>query len=217
MESKHNNSNAPFWKGVCVGASVMLLLAVAFYFVERFYLHNPILITQNVHPKDPNAIDTVIQIVEKKHYYYPKQEEKSPTTDTDSTATDSTLVVEVREEDLQEDDFSFNYNPTTDDDGEIYRNQVLAIRKIAVVQRGEEVDSTYTPHHFDVEQLSEAIVNKRSYMRNGYDLKVKGLDIQNIQIILWGGNYFLEKEGHYYALPENQKFDRLQEWHPTQE
>lgn len=208
MEKNQTNNRTSLWKGICIGAILMLLIMIAFYFVDQYVLRSPILpLTQK---ESTSANDTLVQIVENNHYYYQQTKKNTPVATTDTVATDTLSTENTAEDNFQDDEFFFDYSET-DEASNIYRNQVIALRKIKVQTLHNEPDSTLTAHYFDVEQLSEAIKNKYSYQRDGNSLKIKGLDIQNIRIFYHNHAFFIEKNGHYYAIPENQRFDRLQE------
>lgn len=210
MEKNQSNNRTYLWKGICIGAILMLLILIAFYFVDQYVLRSPILPPLQLQKESSATNDTLVQIVENNHYYYQQTKKQSPHTTTDTTEADTLLTETNPEDNLQDDEFFFDYSET-DETNNIYHNQVLAIRKIKVQTLHNELDSTLTVRHFDVEQLSEAIKNKYSYQREGNNLKIKGLDIQNINILYYNHEFFIEKNGHYYAIPENMRFDRLQE------
>ena len=193
MEKNQSNNRTYLWKGICIGAILMLLILIAFYFVDQYVLRSPILPPLQLQKESSATNDTLVQIVENNHYYYQQTKKQSPHTTTDTTEADTLLTETTPEDNLQDDEFFFDYSET-DETNNIYHNQVLAIRKIKV----------QTLHN-------EAIKNKYSYQREGNNLKIKGLDIQNINILYYNHEFFIEKNGHYYAIPENMRFDRLQE------
>lgn len=208
METNPNNHKTALWKGICIGVIITLAIVIAFYFIDKYVLRDTIHILQAPRT-ETSSNDTLVQIVENNHYYYGKNKKESDGNANDTLAKDTTSIAQNTDEQFQEDVFFFDNN--SDETSDVYRNQVLAIRKIRAIKLANESDSAFNYHIFEVEQLSEAIKNKRSYQREGNSLRIKGLDIQNIKIIFTNNEYYIEKNGHYYAIPENMNFERLQE------
>ncbi|HNW68402.1 MAG TPA: hypothetical protein PKK66_06095, partial [Bacteroidales bacterium] len=63
---------------------------------------------------------------------------------------------------------------------------------------------------FEVEQWTSPIKNRISYQRTNNVLKIKGIDIQKIKIIYFDNKYYIEDEGTYYLIRNNNDYERLQ-------
>ena len=203
MEEKTQVRKGHFWLGLSVGLLIGILLACAFYFLDK-YTSLEMLRFQRAHTESA-AIDTVVQIVES-----PARLKKNPSK-TDTLATDpaapnptDTLVTEVAdEENLDTDDLMMDL----DDDNikTVAKAKGIASRRVRVIATGSEPDFDF----FDVEQWSEPVKNRLSYQRRGNTLKIKGMSITAIEIEWNGENYLLRYNGHAYPIPENQEFTRL--------
>lgn len=203
MEEKTQARKGHFWLGLSVGLLIGILLACAFYFLDK-YTSLEMLRFQRANTESA-VTDTVVQIVES-----PARTKKSPVT-TDTLATDpaapnptDTLVSEVDDdENLDTDDLMMDL----DDDNvkTVAKAKGIASRRVRVIATGSEPDFDF----FDVEQWSEPVKNRLSYQRRGNILKIKGMNIASIEIEWNGENYLLRYNGHTYSIPENQEFTRL--------
>jgi hypothetical protein len=214
MEEKTQARKGHFWLGLSVGLLIGILLACAFYFLDK-YTSLEMLRFQRANTESA-VTDTVVQIVES-----PARPKKAPAK-TDTLAADpaapnptDTLVTEATdEEDIDTDDLMMDL----DDDNvkTVAKAKGIASRRVRVINicslKGFEPEY----ESFDVEQWSEPVKNRISYQRNGNILKIKGIDIRTIEIDWTGENYILRQNGwgengHTYAIPENKEFTRLTE------
>lgn len=203
MEEKPQARKGHFWLGLSVGLLIGILLACAFYFLDK-YTSLEMLRFQRANTESA-VTDTVVQIVES-----PARPKKAPAK-TDTLAADpaapnptDTLVTEATdEEDLDTDDLMMDL----DDDNvkTVAKAKGIASRRVRVIATGSEPDFDF----FDVEQWSEPVKNRLSYQRKGNILKIKGLNINTIEIEWNGENYLLRYNGHAYPIPENAEFSRL--------
>ena len=212
MEEKPQARKGHFWLGLSVGLLIGILLACAFYFLDK-YTSLEMLRFQRANT-EAAVTDTVVQIVES-----PARPKKAPVK-TDTLAADpaapnptDTLVTEVAdEEDIDTDDLMMDL----DDDNvkTVAKAKGIASRRVRVTNycsvAGVEPDYEY----FDVEQWSEPVKNRISYQRKGNILKIRGIDINSIEIGWMPEGYILRTNGwsensHAYSIPENQEFTRL--------
>ena len=205
MEERPQARKGHFWLGLSVGLLIGILLACAFYFLDKFTALE-MLRFQRAHTESA-VTDTVVQIVET-----PARPKKSTVT-TDTLATNpaapdpsDTLVTEATDEDdLSTDDLMMDIDE--DNVKTVAKAKGIASRRVRVSnpKAGTEPDFDY----FDVEQWSEPVKNRLSYQRRGNILKIKGLNITSIEIEWNGENYLLRYNGHAYPIPDNQDFTRL--------
>ncbi|MEG2069867.1 MAG: hypothetical protein RR034_00630, partial [Bacteroidales bacterium] len=62
---------------------------------------------------------------------------------------------------------------------------------------------------FEIQQWSTPIRNRITYQRTGSVLKVKGLDIDNVEIVFYEGKYFLVYHTRVYQISNNDEFEKL--------
>ena len=207
MEERHQARKGHFWIGLSVGLLIGILLACAFYFMDK-YTSLEMLRFQRSHTESA-VTDTVVQIVES-----PARPKKLPAT-TDTLATDpaasnptDTLVTEAAdEEDLGTDDLMMDLDE--DQVKTVAKAKGIANRRVRVSNSNPAAGTEPDFDYFDVEQWSEPVKNRLSYQRRGNILKIKGLSITAIEIEWNGEKYLLRYNGHAYPIPENQDFTRL--------
>jgi len=196
-EKRHGKSR--FWLGFSIGLMAGLVFAVVFYFVDKS-LNGPIQLLVSPPASESPAMDETTSSQETTSQYvgktigastYPSKNSHKDTTD--NPVEDSILM-----------DDEFTLDPTNSAE-QVYQDQCLAQRTITVRSEGE----TAPIASFEVEEWSELAVNKISYLRKGNLLKIKGLKIQNIKIIFHQNQYYIENNGRYYPIPENEDFHRL--------
>ena len=190
MEEKPQARKGHFWLGLSVGLLIGILLACAFYFLDK-YTSLEMLRFQRANTESA-VTDTVVQIVES-----PARPKKAPAK-TDTLAADpaapnptDTLVTEVADdENLDTDDLMMDL----DDDNvkTVAKAKGIASRRVRVIATGSEPDFDF----FDVEQWSEPVKNRLSYQRRGNILRIKGMNIASIEIEWNGENYLLRYNGH---------------------
>ena len=144
-----------------------------------------------------------------------KQTPVSPKTDTTSSIaniaqTTDTTNIETIEPDIE--DVEFSITPPENDDVVVI-DMVILERKIKAVNKSIP-DSTgaVTPMTiavFEVQQWNTPIKNSVSYLRNNHQLKIKGLDISDIEIIFFNNEYYLIKGKTSYVLKNNTHYERL--------
>lgn len=201
MESSEKQPVKPrFWFGFSIGLMVGLVFAIVFYFVDKS-LNDPIkLLVTTPATADKVEVDEETE-PETSPYIGKKISTEKPsikaaTKDTAFNVSGDTLLADV--------DFALD---NMDEATEIYQEKCLMRKNVSV--KSWKSDETATISSFEVEEWSESAMNKISYTRYGNVLKIKGLKIQNIKIWFHGGQFFLENNGRFYAIPENDDFHRL--------
>lgn len=196
-EKRHGKSR--FWLGFSIGLMAGLVFAVVFYFVDKS-LNGPIQLLVSPPATESAVIEEAPAEEEPTNPYVGKKltaktvASPVPSADTlDNLAEDSILM---------DDEFSLDQ---TDGPEKVYHEQCLAQRTVSV--KSDEGTAPITA--FEVEEWSESAVNKISYFRKGNVLKIKGLKIQNIKILYHQSQYYIEHNGRYYPIPENDDFHRL--------
>ena len=214
MEEKTQVRKGHFWLGLSVGLLIGILLACGFYFLDK-YTSLEMLRFQRANTESA-SIDTVVQIVEtpvrtkkaavKSDTLAPNVTE-TPADTTDTEVTDDFVAYDT--DDLMLDLEDGNVKTVAKAKG-------IASRRIRVVNYCSVAGMEPEYDYFDVEQWSEPVKNRISYQRKGNVLKIKGIDINTIEIGWKPEGYILRTNGwsensHAYSIPENHEFTRLSE------
>lgn len=196
-EKRHGKSR--FWLGFSIGLMAGLVFAVVFYFVDKS-LNGPIQLLVSPPASESAVIEEAPAEEEPTNPYVGKKltaktvASPVPSADTLNNIGEDSI--------LMDDEFSLDQ---TDGTEKVYHEQCLAQRTVSV--KSDEGTAPITA--FEVEEWSESAVNKISYFRKGNVLKIKGLKIQNIKILYHQSQYYIETNGRYYPIPENDDFHRL--------
>lgn len=196
-EKRHGKSR--FWLGFSIGLMAGLVFAVVFYFVDKS-LNGPIQLLVSPPATESAVIEEAPAEEEPANPYVGKK--LTANTVASPVPSADTLDNLVEDSILMDDEFSLDQ---TDGTEKVYHEQCLAQRTVSV--KSDEGTAPITA--FEVEEWSESAVNKISYFRKGNVLKIKGLKIQNIKILYHQSQYYIEYNGRYYPIPENDDFHRL--------
>ena len=196
-EKRHGKSR--FWLGFSIGLMAGLVFAVVFYFVDKS-LNGPIQLLVSPPATESAVIEEAPAEEEPANPYVGKK--LTANTVASPVPSADTLDNLVEDSILMDDEFSLDQ---TDGTEKVYHEQCLAQRTVSV--KSDEGTAPITA--FEVEEWSESTVNKISYFRKGNVLKIKGLKIKNIKIIFHQNQYYIENNGRYYPIPENEDFHRL--------
>ena len=90
-------------------------------------------------------------------------------------------------------------------------DRMLNNKKITVKVKQNQEDTPVTPPFstFDVQQWSTPIKNSITYQNMTGVLKIKGMDINSIDIYFAQGRYYLYDGFHYYAIQESKNYENL--------
>lgn len=134
-------------------------------------------------------------------------------TDTLALPADSLLLTEENSDvEYESDNFYIDETGFTEQDV-ISEEKMLAQRKVKVSYRKD--DEVLSPQDteaitlFNVEQWQSFIKNKVSYQMTDNVLKIKGLDISNVNIYYINGNYYLESDKNLYPIKEQPEYHKL--------
>lgn len=134
-------------------------------------------------------------------------------TDTLALPADSLLLTEENSDvEYESDNLYIDETGFTEQDV-ISEEKMLAQRKVKVSYRKD--DEVLSPQDteaitlFNVEQWQSFIKNKVSYQMTDNVLKIKGLDISNVNIYYINGNYYLESDKNLYPIKEQPEYHKL--------
>jgi len=129
----------------------------------------------------------------------------------DDSVFDDNIDHKVTEDEVSIYDTEFSLD--NDETDEVFVNQLLQTRSVKVKLHPLEKQDTKLPDNlfqvFEIQQWSTPIKNKITYCRNQNMVKIKGMKIENINVVFWNEKYFLEIENRYYAIPETDNFIKL--------
>jgi len=123
-------------------------------------------------------------------------------------------ITEANIEDGQDDEVSIydaEFSFERQDD-EVFSDQLLQTRTVKVKvlnpEKQEKLPENFL-QFFEIQQWSTPIKNRLTYYRNQSMLKIKGMEIDQMNIVFWNNAYFLEVRNRYYAIPETEYFEKL--------
>jgi hypothetical protein len=125
---------------------------------------------------------------------------------------------EQPEEDVASYDPEFSLEGTEQD--EVLPDRLLQTKTVkvrALTQGNQEVklpDDFF--QYFEIQQWNTPIKNKITYYRDKNMVKIKGIEINNVNVVFWNDAYFLEIGSHFYVIPETQYFEKLNLTHIPQ-
>jgi len=115
-------------------------------------------------------------------------------------------------------DAEFSFEGIGDD--VVLSDQLLQTRTVKVKLLSQEKQEGKLPenffHFFEIQQWSTPIKNRITYHRNQSMVKIKGIEIDQVNVVFWNGAYFLEIRNRYYAIPETEYFEKLNHIHLPQ-
>lgn len=201
-----------FWLGLSVGLLLGIILAISFYFLDKY---TSLEMLRFQHENTEAAFPESVPDSAPAHTAAPKTASAKDTArhllaacpPADSTDTESDDYMEFDNDDLMMD---------LDDDKvkTVTKAKGIASRRVRVLNYCSVAGVEPEYEYFDVEQWSEPVKNRISYQRKGNILKIRGIDINSIEIGWMPEGYILRTNGwsensHAYAIPENQEFTRL--------
>ena len=147
-------------------------------------------------------------------------EEPAPVVKKRTSYTPDTLMVEAFSQDTisenggyetDVDDVEFTINAPEDEEV-LIKDRVLNNRKIKVKIIPSETDTLeqkMTLTHIEVQQWATPIKNSITFHLQGNVLKIKGMDINKIEIHYIENQYYVYCVPHYYKIKNNQEYERL--------
>jgi hypothetical protein len=158
----------------------------------------------------PKTADTVSTVKAKRPLVQDtiKLEANDPTPQT----LDTTHYEVKEEENWAEAEFAMDDN---DEDVVVLHDILLSSRKVKVrlISATEAADPVVEIPitQFELQQWSTPIKNRIEYLRTGNVIKLKGMDIAQVEIIYQEGRYLLLCAHKKYAIPANMTFEKLEE------
>jgi hypothetical protein len=100
-----------------------------------------------------------------------------------------------------------------DEQDEIFTDQLLKTRTVKVKLFQKELQEVILPENFfqffEIQQWNTPIKNKITYNRIQNMIKIKGMEINNMNVVFWNNVYYLEVMNRYYSINETERFEKL--------
>jgi len=197
------NRGIVFFLGLFVG--IMICVLLFYYDVKFFEAKCPLCEKQEV--VKHIVTDTVfIENVQKpvKQYQTPQ---KSDTILETQTIKNDEIIDE--ESSVYESEFSFE----GEQEDVVMLEKLLRTKTVKVTllfpEKQEEETSDDYFRLFEIQQWSTPIKNRITYQRDQNMVKIKGMELDKVNVVFWKEKYYLEMDNHYYNIPENTVFEKL--------
>ena len=191
------NKAISFFLGLLIGIMICVLL---FYFDVKIY--------KTTCPKC-NEKEVVTQIKTDTVYVTPPPKPKMQHIE---NQPEEPLVAENDEDEtisVYESEFSLEGM----EQDEVFADKLLQTKTVKVNILFREKQEVKLPddffQYFEIQQWSTPIKNKITYYRDKNMVKIKGMGIDNMNVVFWNDLYLLETGNRYYAIPETKYFDKL--------
>ena len=141
----------------------------------------------------------------------PKQKRQNFENKLDQSVVTENTGVEYTENQVLIYDSEFSFEGKEED--EVFSDQLLETKTVKVMLLFPDKQTGKLPENFlfffEIQQWSTPIKNKLTYHRNKNMVKIKGMNLDNMNVVFWKGDYFLEVKNRYYAIPETEYCERL--------
>ena len=123
---------------------------------------------------------------------------------------EETVEMEQTEDSVSIYDAEFSFEGKEDDS--VFSDRLLQTRTVKVKLLSQDKQDKLPENFirfFEIQQWSTPIKNRITYHRNQSMIKIKGMEIDQVNIVFWNDAYFLEIRNRYYAIPETEYFEKL--------
>jgi hypothetical protein len=188
-----------FFLGLLFGIMVCVLL---FYFDVKFF---------ESHCPKCNEKEVVTHIKTDTVYVETLPKPKRQPVDNNPIEEVVTEVVDFTENEtsIYETEFSLN----DEEQDEVVSDRLLKTKTVKVRTLSTGKEEVKLPdnffQYFEIQLWSTLIKNKITYFRDKNMVKIKGMEIDNVNVVFWNDTYFLEMGERYYAIPETKYFEKL--------
>ena len=197
------NRGIVFFLGLFVG--IMICVLLFYYDVKFFEAKCPPCEKQEV--VKHIVTDTVfIENVQKPVKQYQSFQKNDTILET-QTVKDDEIIDE--ESSIYESEFSFE----GEQEDVVMLEKLLQTKTVKVTllypEKQEEETSDDYFRFFEIQQWSTPIKNRITYQRDQNMVKIKGMEIDKVNVVFWKEKYYLEMDNRYYNIPENTVFEKL--------
>ena len=153
-----------------------------------------------------NNKDTVVKYVN-----VVRKEPLAAVSEEQAQQADSLDIAELPES-YDEVDFSYVAENQSDDDV-VAMDKILAQKTVKVHFKNADFKDVTAEEgavsSLEVQQWNTPIKNRISYCFVGNTLKIKGIDIDKLEVVYYDQHYYLSHHGSYYLLENNNNFEKL--------
>lgn len=215
METKEDirkvKSKNRTWLVFSLGLIIGFILSISIFLIDRYFFSSGFHFNKNIE----SVFQPVDTIVASKTNELKTQKshttEKPSTLPSDSIAIDTNFVFDA-EEALSFEDAEFSIEEDEEEDV-VVLDKILANKRVKVKfqQTGHESSSKKENpvQYFEIQQWSTPIRNRIYYQCNQNVLKIKGMNISEVEIYNVDGQYYLYNSNRLYPFKNNQFFVRL--------
>ena len=193
------------------GLLVGFLMIISLFFITKHLFHEELYAIINKAFDDLPPAKTVAEDVIVKETRIVVYDTVKRYVKIDTSATSRTLsLTENRVGQSNSEDVDFFIAPEKNEEM-LMLDRILNNRKITVKVRENQDETPITPpiSVFEVQQWSIPIKNRITYQNSAGILKIKGMDIDAVEIFFVKNNYYLYNGVHYYAIKENKNYENL--------
>ena len=221
MEANHENRKTSrktrYWLVFSIGMIVGFVLSISIFLADKYFFDsrmNPVYTAEEITEPDESLKNRSEKDL-KNDKTLPEQK-REITHPVDSLQSDTGMTALDEEADNYE-EAEFSLDEYEDDI--VVLDKILANKKVRVKFKNMTAEPESQKEHpvqfFEIQQWSTPIRNSISYQRNQNVLKIKGMDISNIEIYNIEGQYYLYNNNRYYLISNNDNFERLNDTNLT--
>jgi hypothetical protein len=199
------NKGILFFLGLLAGIMICILL---FYFDFKFFEANcpdcnkQEVITSTI--RDTVYIETVAK---------PKKIIAENDTNNDSLKKKIEKTVITQQTEIETSIYNSEFSFENNEQEEVVADKLLQTKTVKVKlhpadKKEEELPDTFF-RFFELQQWSTPIKNRITYYRDQNMVKIKGMEIEKINVVFWNDEYYLEIGYRYYAIPETHNYIKL--------
>ena len=196
------------WLYFAIGLIVGFLISAVAFVVFAMIQNQSKSFTKTIEHiyRGENNKDTVVKYVN-----VVRKEPLAAVSEEQAQQADSMDIVELPES-YDEVDFSYVAENQEDDDV-VAMDKILAQKTIKVRFKNADFKDVAAEEGafstMELQQWNTPIKNRISYYFVGNILKIKGIDIDKLDIIYYDQHYYLCHHGSYYLLENNNNFEKL--------
>ena len=196
------------WLYFAIGLIVGFLISAVAFVVFAMIQNQSKSFTKTIEHiyRGENNKDTVVKYVN-----VVRKEPLAAVSEEQAQQADSMDIAELPES-YDEVDFSYVAENQEDDDV-VAMDKILAQKTIKVRFKNADFKDVAAEEGafstMELQQWNTPIKNRISYYFVGNILKIKGIDIDKLDIIYYDQHYYLSHHGSYYLLENNNNFEKL--------
>ena len=204
IKSNKNRKGVFFISGLLLG----LFIGISVFFINKHLFPEKLQLFKSPINSQTTETSTEDIIVKKTKVAVRDTTAKRAKIDSDTINISSSP--EQYAEEWREEDVEFSIHPEKVEEM-VMLDKILNNRKINVKVKQSQEESPVNPpiSVFEVQQWSTPIKNSITYQNSAGVLRIKGMDINMIDIFFIQGNYYLYNGTHYYAIKENKGYEKL--------